>query len=85
MHKRVTQGKVVALNAVRDDARETAEALMELAAMAAMGRVVGVAYTVINGDGETEEGVVGGAAHDTPRAHLGACRLADRLRWPANQ
>ena len=51
--------------------------LIQLAEMARTGAITGVAYSAFRPRGDTDEGLLGRARADLPRAYFGAKRLAD--------
>lgn len=61
--------------------RETELGFKALAEAAARGDIIGAAYTAIDAQGRTREGVLGAARSNTALAHYGASRLANLLLW----
>lgn len=62
--------------------RDTELGFRALADAAARGDIIGAAYTAIDAQGRTREGLLGLARSNTALAHYGASRLANLLLWP---
>jgi len=65
--------------------RDTETGLLRLAEAAARGEIIGAAYTAIDSQGRTREGLLGAARSNQTLAHYGASRLAHLLLWPEDQ
>lgn len=61
---------------------EVAHGLLELARLARLGQIRGVAVCVMDARGELRYVVLGAARLNHGLAHLGAARLEELLRWP---